>query len=262
MKNKQERLNQILLLLQKRHSISVSELSQLLHVSDMTIRRDLDYLQNNSLVTRGHGMAYYKANSSEEDILLSENNYDLSEEKIRMNPEKERIGRFAVTLLEPDDNIIIDTGSTTDYFARLIPDTIDMTVLCYNYNILAHIINKPNIHIIFPGGYFHSNGQFFESPQSINLIENFRANKMFVSASGIHENLGITCANNYEVNTKRTALRSSQIKILLTDSTKFNMIRSSYFADLKDIDVIVTDTNLSQEWKALIKECNITLHLV
>ncbi len=262
MKNKQERLNQILLLLQKQNSASVSDLAQLLHVSDMTIRRDLNYLQENSLITRSHGMAYHKGTSGDSPVMLQENNYDLLEEKVRMNPEKERIGKFAATLLEPDDNIIIDTGSTTDYFARYIPDSFDMTVLCYNYNILSHIISHPNVHIIFPGGYFHSNGQFFESSQSIHLIENFRANKMFVSASGIHEDLGITCANSYEVHTKQTALKSSQIKILLTDSTKFNKIRSAYFADLNDIDIIITDTNLSSEWKAAIEERNITLYLV
>src|SRR5690606_3879851 len=94
----------------------------------------------------------------------------------------------------------------------------------------------------------------FESAEGVSLIQRIRANKMFVSASGIHKELGITCANNYEVVTKRSALNSSYTKILLADSSKFGTIKQGYFAQLNDIDIIVTDNELSNNWRQFITE--------
>ena len=116
-------------------------------------------------------------------------------------------------------------------------------------------MRKPLVNIIFPGGYFHPNGQFFESSQGIKLIEEIRVNKIFISASGIHENLGITCA-------KRTALQSAQTHILLADSSKFGKIRPAYFAQLSEIDMVITDNGLPHEWKEILAGNGIDLKIV
>ena len=85
--------------------------------------------------------------------------------------------------------------------------------------------------------------------EGISLIKNTRASKVFVSAAGVHETLGVTCSNNYEVATKKAILNSSFEKILLLHSEKFGKVNSSYFADLNEFDTIITDANLSDEWK-------------
>lgn len=259
MSNRSARLNQLVSLLKDNETLSVKQLSETLNVSEMTIRRDLDTLKNDAIVERSYGKATYRKN---EMIENSYDNYELYSEKVKMNDEKDRIGKFAATLLQPGDVAIIDSGSTTDKLAKYFPDNMDMTVLCYNYNVLTYLIRKPLIRLIFPGGYYHPNGQLFESPQGIHLMEAIRATKVFISASGIHEKLGITCANNYEVLTKRTALQSAQTKILIADSSKFGKIRPAYFAQLNEIDIIITDTGLTAEWKNIIEQAGIKLYIV
>lgn len=256
---KSARLNQILSMLEETSTLSVKEIAQRLNVSEMTIRRDLKAMQQDEIIRRSHGKASLMQNSWVE---TQYDNYELHSEKIRMNEEKERMGKYAASLVHEGDVFIIDTGSTTDKLAKHIPANIKTTILCYNYNVLAYLVRKPLVNIIFPGGYFHPNGQFFESPQGIKLIEEIRVNKIFISASGIHENLGITCANNYEVLTKRTALQSAQTHILLADSSKFGKIRPAYFAQLSEIDMVITDNGLPQEWKEILAGNGIDLKIV
>jgi DeoR family transcriptional regulator, deoxyribose operon repressor len=259
MSNRSERLNKLVALLKENKTLTVRRLSEMLGVSEMTIRRDLDTLKSDAIVDRSYGKATYRSNTVVE---TSFPNYELYSAKIQMNEEKDRIGRFAATLIEPGDVVIIDSGSTADKLARYMPEDMDITVLCYNYNILSYLINKPLIKLIFPGGYFHPKGQFFESPQGIDLISEIRATKVFISATGVHEKLGITCANNYEVLTKRTALQSAQTKILITDASKFGKVSPAYYAQLNEMDIIITDSALPAEWKNIIEQAGIKLFIV
>ena len=102
----------------------------------------------------------------------------------------------------------------------------------------------------------------FESPDGISLIEKTRATKVFISASGIHDKLGVTCSNNYEVPTKCAIIGSSLERILLVNSDKFGKVKSSYFADLSDFNTIITDSGISQEWINYISQLNINLIIV
>lgn len=259
MNNKEIRLNQLVNILKENQKVTVKDLSQLLKVSEMTVRRDLDLLQSNDIVTRSYGKATYIANTGHDS---NNDNYELNFEQSIMNAEKEIIGKYAASLIEPGDVLIIDSGSTTDKLAQHIPEDSEITVLSYNYNVLSHLIKKDKINLIFGGGYFHRRAQMFESLQSINLIENIRATKMFVSTSGIHNKLGLTCSQSFEVLTKRTALQSAQTKILIADSSKFCKVRTAYFAQLSEIHEIVTDSGISSEWKEIIESMNIKLHIV
>jgi len=250
MSKKDIRISLIVETLKANPNISIKDLANKYMVSEMTIRRDLNYIIQNGLFNRSN--PYYNVKSD----------YTFSTEQIKHYEQKERIAQFAVSLINPEDVIIIDSGTTTSLLAKVIPEDINITVLCYNYQVLKQLHNKPNVSIIFAGGYYHPSDQMFESAEGVSLIQRIRANKMFVSASGIHKELGITCANNYEVVTKRSALNSSYLKILLADSSKFGTIKQGYFAQLKDIDIIVTDNDLSSDWRQFLTEQGIKLHFV
>jgi DeoR family deoxyribose operon repressor len=115
--------------------------------------------------------------------------------------------------------------------------------------------------LIFTGGVFHKNTLSFESPEGLEIIRNFRANKAFVTASGIDYRFGATCSNYYERPTKKTLMQSSMKKILLVDSSKFGLIRSDYFADLNEFDEIITDNGIPDEYKKIILSLGITLRI-
>jgi DeoR family deoxyribose operon repressor len=101
-----------------------------------------------------------------------------------------------------------------------------------------------------------------ESPEGIEMIKRIRANKSFISAAGVSEKLGVTCATAYEKETKRAVIESSDKKILLVDSTKFGKIKISHFADLTDFDIIITDIGISKEFVNIIKNIGIKLYIV
>ena len=126
-------------------------------------------------------------------------------------------------------------------------------------NILLKIHEKENWEIIFTGGRFHRNTLMFESPEVVELIKKMRINKAFISAAGIDEKLGVTCANHYEVETKRAVMQSSDTKILLSDSSKFGKVKIAYFADLKDFDLVITDTGLDPYYQDMIKDLGLSL---
>ncbi|MGL5435178.1 MAG: DeoR/GlpR family DNA-binding transcription regulator [Lachnospiraceae bacterium] len=230
--------------------LSIKELAERFDVSEMTIRRDLDYLKENRLLYEQN----QTKNQNEEYIYF--------EEQIKYLDKKRRIAQFAAGLIEAEDILILDSGTTTGELSRCIPEEYPLTVLCYNFHILSQLYNQDNLTLIFAGGHYHKRDLMFESREGVELIKRTRASKMFVSAFGIHEKLGITCAYPYETATKRAAIDSALTKILVADSSKFGQVRPGYFAQLSEMDVIITDTELTNEWREQITSQGIVLHLV
>ena len=246
MSNQTQRQNELLRIISNKGMLPVKTLASILGVSEMTVRRDLDCLQA----------------PLDDQPQASTDEYNLITAATKRNAQKERIGRFAASMIAPNDIVIIDTGSTTAKIPRHISDEIHLSVICYNGNLFFELRRKPNISLFVCGGYYHENTEMLESSESVGFIETKRANKVFLSAAGVHNTLGITCENAYEVPTKIAALKSSSERILLVDSSKFGQVRASYVCPLSNFDVIVTDTNLPQEWRDYILEQGIRLHLV
>jgi DeoR family deoxyribose operon repressor len=250
------RLKQIVEILYKREKIQVRELAQLLDVSEMTIRRDLGALSESGIALNVRGLAMLNARL---DMKAENGRYSLQLAAHSHLKEKDRIGARAAALIDDEDCIIIDNGTTTERLARSIAPDLKITVLTPSLNIIGCLCNNPNISLICGGGYFHRDTSLFESLEGILLIDRIRANKVFVSTSGVHRILGVTCTNCYELTTKQAILRSGAEKILLTDSSKFGVIKTTFFAALDDFDRIVTDRNLSPEWADCIRERGIEL---
>jgi DeoR family deoxyribose operon repressor len=178
------------------------------------------------------------------------------------NPEKKgKIGKLAASLIEGDDTLIIDCGSTTEYLAKSLPEDRAYTVLCYSLNIASETARRKNVRLMFSGGLFHENTLMFESPEGLEMIRNFRATKAFISASGVSEKFGVTCLNFYERETKKTIIRSSMKKILLVDSSKFGIVRSDRFAEYRDFDEIITDEGIPGDAVEAIKRMGIVLRI-
>lgn len=228
--------------------LPVKTLSSMLGVSEMTVRRDLEALE---------GMQAPNETDTSEG-----GEYSLLAALEKSNSQKDKIGKYAASLIQPDDVIIIDTGSTTARMLPYIPSDRNLTVLCYNANVLLELRHRPGIQLLFCGGVFHPNTELFESPEGIQFIERTRANKVFLSAAGVHKDLGVTCANTYEVPTKTAVIKSSGERILLADSGKFGQLRSAYFCELSDVSRVVTDAGLSDAWRSLLEEKGIPVHIV
>ena len=249
-------------MLRAQETVLVKDIARELDVTEMTVRRDLEELRVSGIVTRSYGKASLIQTNHPLNYEYIENIYSLSSASNEMNEEKTRIAQYAVGLIQPGDVVILDNGSTTDKIADYMPSDMDLTVACYNLNILVKLPRKEQVKIIFAGGYFHPSDQMFESPENIAFLRNIRANKLFLSASGIHERLGLTCAHSFEVAVKQAVLQSALTKILVADSSKFGAIRTVFFAQMDEVDMIITDTGLSDDWVKIIQDRDIRLVLV
>lgn len=258
MSKRTERTSMMLKILINKNGASIKSLAQELDVSEMTVRRDINTLCEKNIITLIQGVAIY--NHSQNAHILNKE-YHLDDEINHYTQEKIAIGKKAVSLLAPNDVIIIDTGTTTEQFSRFLPNNLNLTVVCYNMNVLMEIKDKTN-RIIFAGGHYHENTQMFQSPEGVSLISRTCVNKAFISAAGVSSKLDVTCIDLYETNTKKAAIEAAMKKILLVDSSKFDKICPVTFSTLQEFDTIITDKNLSEEWKNYINNLGIELLMV
>lgn len=256
---KDERLDRLIEILEQQNGATIRELSAILDVSEMTVRRDLETLKERNVILNIPGAAVLNPQRKSE---VDEEHYHLSMATRTHKKEKEKIGRYAASLIEAEDCVIIDNGSTVEYLADNIPRDMPLTIVTYNLNILNKICMNPNISIIFGGGYFHPDTMSFESQESIQMIENIRATKVFVSAAGVHDRMGVTCMSDYELRIKQAIIRSGAEKILVTDSSKFGVIKPCFLMDLDIFDRVITDDGISEEWAELIRTRGIQLKIV
>ncbi len=221
----------------------------------MTIRRDLELLSTEGRVRLVHaGAIPADSNARGSFSLIDQHNSSAGE--------KMRIGQKAASLLEPGEVVIIDSGATTEWLARSIPDDFPLTVLCFALNIALEAGRHPAREVILAGGTLHNQTLVCGSPEGVNLVRRYRANKAFLSAGGASETLGVTCIDAAESELKKAAVASSRTRILLTDSYKFGRVTAAWFAELKDFDAIVTDPGISLEYVEIVRKLGIALHVV
>lgn len=249
------RQDKILEYLGKSRFLTVRQLAQDLHVSEMTIRRDVALLAKANKVKTFYGGI--SLNTEEES--QSNNQYKIDTELIRKSEIKKRIAQMAASLIEAHDVILIDTGSTTSGIVDYIPEGSDHTVYCYALNVINSVCQKGSLNVVVCGGYFHKNTKMFESEEGASLIKKARINKAFMAARGVTDTIGITTAEPYEINVKKAALSVSEQKILLVDSSKFGKAWYAKYADLDEIDIIITDDEIKEEYKRMILNKGIRL---
>jgi DeoR family deoxyribose operon repressor len=254
--NKHRRAQEIVNTLRLRNMANIRELTKKFEVSEMTIRRDLSLLAKENLVDLIPGGAILKRPEDAESRYLVTN-----EESVR-TIEKLKIGQRAVSLIEPNETIILDIGTTTEYLAKYLREDAPITVLCYTLNTLVEVYKKKNCSIIFAGGYFHPQTMMFESAEGIELIKRTRADKAFVSAAGVHNELGVTTVYPHELQAKSTILNSAKSRILVVDSSKFGKTKSVYFADISKFQSVITDNGIPEDYARFIRDLGVELILV
>ena len=254
---RKKRIKNIVNLIQQKNEISVKEISDMMHVSEMTVRRDLDILEQQGTINRTHGGA----------VLLDPNSsgkypYILGEQITRNTREKNLIGIKAASMVHPNETIFLDSGTTTPFIAKNLPSELPITVLCYTFTNALEFYPRNNANLILLGGLFHRDLNIFHSYDNYGLIRNTRADKAFISTGGFDPEMGLTTFFDYEAAIKREMIRSARHIILVTDSTKFGKISVAHFAELDVVDTIITDDGLSDEYRKILVDRGIELIIV
>jgi len=251
---RKKRIRNVVNLLGQKAELSVKEIAEMLHVSDMTVRRDLNELENRGILRRTHGgAALLDPGASVRDP------YILGEQTAKNAFEKNMIGIKAASLVRPDETILLDSGSTTPFVARHLDQNLPLTVLCYTFTNALEFYPRKNANLILLGGFFHRDSNIFHSVENRALIKNIRADKAFISTGGLDAELGLTTYFYYEADIKREMIRSARQIILVTDSTKFGKISVTHFAGLDEVDTIITDEGISDEYREILADRGIEL---
>ncbi len=256
MGNVDKRTEAIIDILRDKSGASVRELAFALKVTEMTIRRDLKQLKAAGIVKNVSGAFMLE---TEDEGFYSD--YIIKTHELKHTNEKVRIGQFAANLIEDNDVVYIDIGTTSVKIIDEMQERDGVTVVVSTINAVNALQRKGYHNYCLTGGFLKEKSEMLVSTKGAEMLKEFGFTKAFISAAGVNAKLGVTCVNNYEVEYKKTAIDRAVKKYLVVDSSKFGVVRMNYFANLSQFDAVITDKNLSEEWAQQIKELGLELYL-
>ncbi len=235
----EERHQAIAELVSSRGRVAVTELATHFDVTTETVRRDLSQLERLKLLRRVHGGAVSMRSVTMLEAKLSDRD--------RANAdEKERIARAALTLLpEGGCTLVLDAGSTTVRLAALLPASEQWTVITHSVPIAALLAPLPHVDLQLLPGRVRTATQAAVGHATVEAIRHFRADLVFLGTNGISVRHGLSTPDPEEAATKRALIECGQRAVVLTDATKVGQERTVRFAELEDVDVLVTDDSIS-----------------
>ena len=244
-----ERRNAILEKLQVERRVVVSELSALYDVSEETIRRDLDKLENDGYAIKSYGGAVINENS----------NLDLPY-NVRKNTNvlgKQKIAALISEMIHDGENIMLDASSTAVAIAKTIKNKKDLTVITNSLEIALELIETPGCNVISTGGL--ATGSSFALVGSVadKTIRSYYVDKAIISCKGVDMYAGFTESDERHANNKASMFYMAKTKILAVDSSKFGKIAFAKIGDLKEISKIVTDRKPEEEWLQKFEELGV-----
>ncbi len=245
--NPLNRREKILELLKKDGQVAVKELSVLFNTSEVTLRSDLKFLENQGKLKRFFGGAQSieslpLTQQEHEDEVQIDNRYHLNSDS------KERIANVAAGLVRKGDSIIIDSGSTTHLVAKCLAKEGGYTVITNNLAASAELLEAPDTTLVIVGGTYRSKTKSLHGYQAEQCLNGVQADILFVGADGIDPEKGITTFNEGFAITSVMASCVQKV-IAVVDSAKLGRIGFNKVLDASQIDTLVTDSGIPAETK-------------
>lgn len=217
--------------------IRVSELSQRFGVSPVSIRRDLQKLAEYGLLKRVHGGAV---------SVQQEASQPYSDSLQLHLEEKKRIARAAVSLIQPHDRVILDSGTTVLQLAREIAERVgelqQLTVITASWPVFRELAAVRDIHLIVLGGIYLPDYQTLVGPQTVDSLRNLHVDRLFLGADGLSLRSGVTTANVLEAEVSRAMVRAASEVVVLADSSKIDRVGFTTILALNEVHQLITDS--------------------
>ena len=249
-----ERRRQILDILKNQDFVKIDSLAKKFSTSEITIRRDLDKLDNEGLLTRTFGGAEKKEDK------FNEFSYD-GRIKI-MQKEKEKIGLFAASLVKSRDVVFINSGTTTLYVARALKNIKGVTIVTNSILVFIELRFAKDIELILLGGNYRPAIFAFSGPIAEQGMENIRAKYAFLGTDGITLQNGVTSDDIYATPVIKSMMRYSENSILVSDNSKFGKVGSVKYANISDFDRVIVDNGISDDDLKPYKSNGLTIHRI
>ncbi|MCH6257451.1 DeoR/GlpR family DNA-binding transcription regulator [Puniceicoccaceae bacterium K14] len=222
----------ILDLIESQGSVRTVDLADKLNVTDETIRRDLEKLEQDSLLQRTHGGAVTKQHLNKDR--------SFEERSIQNIDAKRVIAEAAAALIKPGDRIFLDASSTALQLTTFIRTMSDIVVLTNSALVATELAKNDAIELIIAGGLLDRQSQSYIGPAAIGTLRRYRIDKAFFSGNGIDEMSGISEVNDAQAHIKEFVIPRCGKAILLADPTKLGVSSTYYFAQCEQINTLVT----------------------
>ena len=231
-----QRRTEILNLIQEDGHAKVQKLSKIFKVSEVTIRQDLEELENLGYIQREHGGAFLKdvGSFAKTGQLFNKSHMD----------EKKEIAALAASLVQEGDSIILDSGSTTTELAKLLAGYKNLNVLTNALNIAYILGENPGINLLVSGGEFKAPTLSLTGDIAANLFKGIHVDKLFLATAGISEDFLLTYPSLSDLTVKSAMIRAASKVYLLADSSKIGSPSFASLGRISLIDTLITDSKI------------------
>ncbi|MGO1809363.1 MAG: DeoR/GlpR family DNA-binding transcription regulator [Canibacter sp.] len=244
-----DRRERILLAVQDRGTVRVRDLAEALNVSLMTVRRDINILAEEGALERIHGGARLRGGHVAEEPLPSV--------KGLQNPEAKRaIAILAAAQIHPGEVVGIGSGTTALAFAQELVKTSDLTIATNSVPVAQVFWNASNARVILTGGET-TRSQALVGPIALSALEHLHLDTVVLGTHGLDIEVGFTTPNLHEAQVNRVLLAQAKRSIVLADADKWGVVGLTTFAELSDLDVLVSDDALPKSAREAMREAGV-----
>jgi Transcriptional regulators of sugar metabolism len=240
-----QRHTKILEILTEQKKVEVAKLSSMLEVSQVTIRKDLDYLESKELIKREHGFAALKSSDNMNNRLAY--HYDM----------KLHLAKMASTLIEDGETMMIESGSCCALLALEIAQTKKDITIITNSAFIANFVCKEKVKVILLGGEYQNESQVMVGPMTRKCVENFFVDKFFIGTDGFSIESGFTGNDFMRAQTVRDMAKQSRNVIVVSESSKFNHVGLVNLLPTQMISQVITDEGIPYECEVYLQEKNV-----
>jgi DeoR/GlpR family transcriptional regulator of sugar metabolism len=239
----------------RRGAVRVSELTELLAVSDMTIRRDLDVLASAGVLEKVHGGATARGTPSTDEPGFEAKSH-------RQLDEKEAIAKQASALVEPGQAVAFTAGTTNWRLVHHLVHVPELTVVTNSIQVanVLHRDGRSDLTVVLTGGV-RTPSDALVGPVAVTALRSLHVDLLFMGVHGMSVEAGFTTPNLLEAETDQALIACARRVVVVADHTKWGVRGLSRIADLSAADTIVSDSALSQQARKAIKEQGVELLL-
>jgi len=235
----QQRHQVILEQIRTRGRILVADIARDLNVTEVTVRRDLSYLEKNGLLKKTYGGAVLGA---------SEMNLSVRYRQTRNLAAKRTIGQLAAEMIQDDSNVYLEAGSTCYEIIPYLTEKKHLTIIVNSLHLMARLHEQVQHNIIILGGQYRQERMDMIGPAAEQAVSQLSGFTAFTGADDISLDSGISGADVATVSFTKMVLRRASKIIFVGDRSKFNNPALYKIADLADLDMIITNTNPGPAW--------------
>lgn len=249
-----ERRNLIIQYLEEHGRVTVEELSQKFDVTPMTIRRDLQHLEDNDIAVRTFGGAVLKSD------LDTEISYE--DKSISHKEEKNRIAEYAASIIKDGQIVLLDSGTTNMEIARKLKDKKGLTIVTPDVLLAGYLIQSTDFKILCTGGYVQNDIGACIGSRASDFLRDINVDIGFMGASSVDIERGVTTPTIEKAEVKKQIIKSSEKVMLVTDSSKFGRTSFAKICSIDEFDLVITDSNIDKKILEELKSLKINIELV